>query len=582
MLQFFLIILCAQFSICFVILPNLEHVNEFKSFMKEDFFNSVEQSRTILITGVNNDLSKWLLWNLKNPVLVQEDLNIATTSLDAIKIGVHIRIVSDVQDFQNNLTFDFLKICKNLILIIRSPFVGGHRKIEELSESLWKIKFLNFLILFYNTSNTKFEVTSYNPFSPKEKLTVHNNLSVSSIVFQERKPLNLQGHKIVYSVFNDFPRINVENSTFYGSDVYIINSTISRMNVKTEVIKAKNGTWNGIAEDINTGRADFSLVNEFISSLDGLDWTYPFSTDGIMVIVPKGGEIPKYFNLFFVFSVNSWITLFITMLVLFLILNLIQSISKFYLNNVSTISSIELIRITVNQPTLGFRRANYPKKVFLIFFIFFSVIMSVALQSSLTGVLATPKYYKDINNLEELKRSNLKILIFKPYVNYMRRPSGIMYRKFVISSELQTVAKTMLSGNLNYAYTYPSKSIAQYWMRFTTKLFARQIFHMVPVPLIPHCRAYFCIRNSPYLGTVDRIMLNLFESGSISYDQIVGLSKGNLMQYPKHRKFFLKHHRKHFIKSLSLEHTQTAFYILLMGYVLSIFALVLEIAKSKI
>lgn len=100
-----------------------------------------------MITGVNNDISQWMLQNFKHPVLVQETQNNIIKHSTRIKIGLHINIVSDLQDFQNNLNRDLLMICKNLILITWMRF-DEQRQIEDVEEDLWKNKFINFLILF--------------------------------------------------------------------------------------------------------------------------------------------------------------------------------------------------------------------------------------------------------------------------------------------------------------------------------------------------------------------------------------------------------------------------------------------------
>lgn len=550
--------------------------------LKEEF----ENKNLFTVIGSNKacsgDISEWLLkTHYKPPVIIaNEGTDNEQGPKRHVDSEMNVIFLDNVEEIHTVLKslqrHSFFHVYGNMFFIVCNP-IEETNWIEDTCKEIWQKRILNFFLIYYTT---QLEVITYNPFF--NTYTNYTNIAVNYRDLLNDKLNDLNGYRLCAGSVVDYPRIVYQNGKYYGNDVTFIADIVKHMNATLDISLPSN--YIALHGNIKKGLFDFSVATRFIYDFQDLEsiiitaeeFTYPFSKEGYTVIAPKGKLRNPILNLFYTFDIYVWILI---TTVIALITYEIYYIDKILKCPRRDDPFVQTLRIFVNLPTPELE-VSVPTKTYLIIFtIWFSVIINIAFQSSLTSALVTARYSKDIDSIKDLEESHLNILISKGFADIIPNTSKL-HNQFVYYNNKSRILAMLLDGNTDYAYGINALESAQILVRRINAKFGKDIFTVVKESLIPGYRGYIFTEDSPYLKTIDDLML-LYKEYGLPHVADFAIEHKNIL-FPESEHFNTNNTNAGSIGlKLSLLHLQTAFYILFMGFLFALLVLFYEIISYK-
>ncbi|XP_008190606.2 uncharacterized protein LOC103312232 isoform X1 [Tribolium castaneum] len=317
------------------------------------------------------------------------------------------------------LTLDQMETCnlwspKSRIFFIIAGTVNNFSVIEESLEIIWSRKILNFVLVFVNT---QINVLSYNGFAQEKIVNLTNSRD-----FFPNKLLDINGHVLKIGMFKDTPR-NTKNSKgqWYGPDYELLEAITFMMNATLQIVEsAQEEHFNGLYDNVLNGIVDFSFIPLYkFDTFSQIDFSYPRKLENLVVLVPKAGQIPQESYLFLIFDYKIWLSVLVFLFLISCVLKQAQFVVKKRQNSF-IYWLFEAWKCFIGSGgTTSFGRKETPVKFILTVWMLGSIIVSACFQCSFTSSFTKPKYFDEINTLDDLRQTGLRIFCADYYKNYL-------------------------------------------------------------------------------------------------------------------------------------------------------------------
>lgn len=364
------------------------------------------------------------------------------------------------------------------------------------------------------------------------------------------------------------------NGAFYGPDNDLIRMLATYLNAKLIMfppIDENPGSEGvpptGSIADLIEGRADIVANRRFIIIQPiHIQFTYPEDLDQLNIIVPKVMIWPLYQYLSRSFSLFSWIAIFITMLVYFVL--------SYYCNKRSGTIILDYWGVLFSQSI------KFPKRSIsrfcLISFVWFSLIITSCYQGSLLSSITSPNMPPNIDSFKELLDTNLPILSHKSLENKISvdNSTSALLKRIVYVTQLKDEVDSRKNEELALVF---DSTLIKYFLSFRDN-FKNGIpkFHLIKQSLGTFPVGYAITRDSPFLVPFNKVILKSFSSGLNQYWSM------NQKHY-----FYLKGEisdqslEKNYPKPFKLHHIGSIFYLLFYGLIFSFIIFLLEIQIKR-
>ncbi|EFA00319.1 hypothetical protein TcasGA2_TC003157 [Tribolium castaneum] len=479
--------------------------------------------------------------------------------------------VSKIQEICGNISFSNrfmtafeMETCnlwspKSRIFFIIAGTVNNFSVIEESLEIIWSRKILNFVLVFVNT---QINVLSYNGFAQEKIVNLTNSRD-----FFPNKLLDINGHVLKIGMFKDTPR-NTKNSKgqWYGPDYELLEAITFMMNATLQIVEsAQEEHFNGLYDNVLNGIVDFSFIPLYkFDTFSQIDFSYPRKLENLVVLVPKAGQIPQESYLFLIFDYKIWLSVLVFLFLISCVLKQAQFVVKKRQNSF-IYWLFEAWKCFIGSGgTTSFGRKETPVKFILTVWMLGSIIVSACFQCSFTSSFTKPKYFDEINTLDDLRQTGLRIFCADYYKNYLLKVESYGLHTqlvFVSTRKMYEIRKGKDAGKVSFVEVFSRAVIL-------AKLYG---YHIVKEPLATGYTVNYFQKNSPYMDEVHRCVL---------LDQEVGLSKKadqNLIIPPDHEDAITS-------VNITFSHLKSLFLILLCGYHVSFVVFLCEFcvkAKNK-
>lgn len=234
----------------------------------------------------------------------------------------------------------------------------------------------------------------------------------------QRNTANLQGFQIKSCLLHHQPFIEFsENSTkITGPDMRAFQTFINFFNISEGIVRTQSVDTSTYMASLtyaknNACDAIFTRSANFI--LPGMaKLQYPIRLEHYSILVPKSGKVVGLTNLLMPFQIYVWYAVLISFIVIcafWFILTLIKLPST---SDYDYIPYLDLIKIQINMSSnIEQQRLLLSSKIFVIFSIFYACFLIYAYQSVLYGFLVQPYIEKNMETLEDITKSGLKIFV---------------------------------------------------------------------------------------------------------------------------------------------------------------------------
>ena len=295
--------------------------------------------------------------------------------------------------------------------------------------------------------------------------------------------------------------------------------------------------------------------------------------------VPCGSRYPRWMSISRMFSGSVWVLLMTSVVLSVPVITFLARFSddSHYKTESNTFFNTWASILSVSVPAMP---RTWPLRCFFMSWICYSLAVGTVFQTYLTSFLIDPGIMPHPRNLEELVRSDMKLgIAYKDEVFYQDRTDSQARRilaKKVECSDPDTCyiwAKnhknlSILTSDL--LYKFQSSQIPSYDTSSNSlcQIEDGVVEHGPIVMVLP--------KGSALLDRINDVIFHVVEAGVFGY----WVKMTDHIQMVKEKAFFPGGFSDEYYK-LSLEHLQSAFYLLLLGYCLSFVIFVTEhISKS--
>lgn len=396
--------------------------NTIKSYLKTVL--EVYNPRSLVVVSTPENLDDWIssFYELGTPLYKLSLTNIKTfNGKYHMKYDVNItfeenKIYTVISEklFENEWflhklqTIYFWRQRDKVLILIRHEFKTEQlKRLKRLMFLCWKNKVLNIAFAFVGTSIT---TITFNPFTGNISFSENNN------IFPD-KLRNLYGHKINVSMFSNILDAIPSGSEFKGRDGLMASTVEQILNATFTYIGPMDGVdygenlggrrMSGVFGDVANGRTEIAFNSRYLKGEfeNLLEATYPHGRDDLTGLVPvvKPSDVKDFGRNF---SSQIWLLLMATQLLLFCLICVLTTITQHEINPV-VIAGV-LFRLMLGQPAQYDQNAASVRMV-LLSVTYIAFFFEIAYLSQLASVLAVPRKPHQINTLEELADSDLKV-----------------------------------------------------------------------------------------------------------------------------------------------------------------------------
>lgn len=275
-------------------------------------------------------------------------LKVATSNSDLIigKRACRVVCVSDPDQLQK------IRNGKHILIVL----INDEFKLENIFEPFWSAMIYNVNILTYTEANNSISMFSFKPFNSNScsdtKVVKINEFNASanrwkSNNFFPDKFKNLHKCPLKVATYESAPALMINDTEdkikIYGFEGDLFNEIAAELNftIIVELTEPgggnskllENGSSFGVIKKVVDGEVDiiFSLLSSSELRSKLLTPTYTYFIDRMILIVPPDSPLSPFRKLFCGFELKVWLSLFLTVLVIFIFYEGIKlKFSKFY------------------------------------------------------------------------------------------------------------------------------------------------------------------------------------------------------------------------------------------------------------
>lgn len=451
----------------------------------------------------------------------------------------------------------------------------------------WQKTVLNALIVYWNQTGHGFQAVSYTPFPELQlQFIERKQLKVLNEVFAD-KTGNIYGYPLKATVFYDSSRARfVENDTSItaaldGVDGQLARLIAEKMNATlTMTIPAdgqeigeilNNGSATGALGAIINGSVDFGINMRFyrLNQFEGkVEATLSNGRDDICFLSPIRGKAMDMGSIFRPFENETWVAVGL----------LIPSyVTLFYLiiwwdkGKHSFIRYFMIFFAYSMQQSSPFNPLVFRQRYLFLLWLFTTLIISSLFQAKMSGSLIMPKELPDYDTIEELSRSNLKIMSLERYNRQMaeflrdKRYHGVydpLIKRFVNCTLDEFYEKI---GEFDKNFGFANKDHINAYLRSVYKYKSQVFFHQVKQCAIPYLGVYGIKYGTPYKGRINFIIRQAQEGGLVELWERSNKVIDTATQGGDE------------LQAFSVKNLQMVFYVFWLGCIICIFSFIGEL-----
>jgi hypothetical protein len=316
------------------------------------------------------------------------------------------------------------------------------------------------------------------------------------------------------------------------------------------------------------------------------DPTVTFDSDRLTWYVPCSVKVPHWMSLLKIFAPSLWFAIFSSVILAVIICYYLARLrgNPISLGECQSYSRITSVCSTVCAVMLGVSAYEQPQtdplRIFFFSWVCYSLAVNTVLQAFLIALLIDPGYERQISSMEELFNSDLTFLLYKGHIPFYdgsgdwKSPrilgNGRLCERYTCVEEMRRSAQERNSAVLWNDYLVEYYTLGGLFGSAR----GRPLLCKVPdgtvlttndVMYVPH--------GNPLLDRVNEIISHALEAGLYTKWN-VALRNKLKVEAGVIRRASLEY------CDLSMEHMQSAFYVLLLGYMLCTASFLVEISSK--
>ncbi|XP_017076928.1 uncharacterized protein LOC108111834 [Drosophila eugracilis] len=407
-------------------------------------------------------------------------------------------------------------------------------------------------------------------------------------------PLRIQMFKSVYTR----PEIDKDTgllTSITGADFQVAQMLRERLNFTMLLQqpeknyfgeRSANGSYNGAIGSIIGDGLDICLTGFFVKDYlvqQYMDFTVAVYDDELCIYVPKASRIPQSILPIFAVGYDIWLgfiltafacaLIWLTLRVINLKLRIVHLVDQHLLAQALGIMvDTWVVWVRLNLSHLP---SSYAERMFIGTLCLVSVIFGAIFESSLATVYIHPLYYKDINTMQELDNSGLKV-VYK----YSSMADDLFFSEtsplFASLNSKLTWNRDLRADIIDEVAKSRNKAGVS---RYTSLILESSHFTLMSqIWVVPECPKYYTIsyvmpRDSPWEDAVNALLLRFLSAGLIvKWIQ----DEKSRVDIQMRQKVLQANSESELVRVLTIGDLQLAFYVVIGGNLLAFLAFFVE------
>lgn len=398
----------------------------------------------------------------------------------------------------------------------------------------FELKMFNVLAIFKDCLD-EIHLNIYSPFEHK-LIAIDKSTCEFDKIFPD-KTNNFYQKPLRVSFFHEEIRSNMKTgSKIEGPDGAFSYVLAKKLNATLEIIEPndpfeygnpttvspKDGT--GSLGQVIRGDVDISLNARFLrldlfQNNNIVESTNSIGRDDMCILVPRRGFYTPIYDFIHSLDVTVWLLVFFVICITVFCIQIIakQSNERLFLQ----FHLFDATRCHFNQ-TLSHLPETTSLRIIIIFWIIYCFIMANVFHCCLISTFTVKKFENQIDTIDDLIKTNLKIIssidyshLVKRYVNRTNLSSHKKIIKHLFSMEWNEYNEWIDRRDCNFAYANKHHMILYYANMLSHE--GLPLFHAMQECPVPFLSCYIVPFGSPLLGTINRIIGQLEQSGIFRY-----------------------------------------------------------------
>ena len=341
-----------------------------------------------------------------------------------------------------------------------------------------------------------------------------------------------------------------------------------------------------------TNLAFNALGDDGIHFQGTVEKTKMFERNDFCIIAPKTKSIPVSHNILHIMSEFSLLNVILSLFCMATVYRLMQMVQKRLLSNMTQMATFEPSQINWiealskhYQSFFGDSITKVPTSQTLrnlfIGWCIFSFLITNIFTAKLISSLVIPRFPTDIDTLNELGASDIKLIYPDIYEDTLSAFfNRDQYTHRIFKGDLVVVPikeiENMIANNKNNAYIMPNYKISYTAKKYFDKNTGKSFYHPVKECLFHIPRIYIIEKGSPYLQYVNDILSRLNEMGFLVHwldeTDFLHSLEGDIVEEESLEDI----DDSQLQVVLKFEHLQISFYFLAIGLTLAALAFAME------
>ncbi|XP_017774907.1 PREDICTED: uncharacterized protein LOC108561472 [Nicrophorus vespilloides] len=386
---------------------------------------------------------------------------------------------------------------------------------------------------------------------------------------------NFQG-KIKASVFDCAPFVDIDEdgNVASGLELDIIKEVFGDVEFTVHGVEERVSLYTIVLNDSLTKKTDVSMCSQWQSVLakTEVDISFPYTQMCITFLVHKPQLVPSSRFVYQPFKLELWLGIFFLLLMISFVARILRKMYGFYL--IVTMGNIcmKALQILVLQ---GIKFPNGALRCLLFFWLITTVLLSTYYSAGFASTLTSPGYSKPINTLQDMVDEGIHwggpdMGNYKTLEGFPKAALEKLLENYELEDNFDVVNSRLRTKKYaTYVKIFPN-------VEFVTDTEFLDSYGQRNLKVLLDCAAeYFMVfglpKSSPHTAILDKKIQAFSAHGFINHWTSKALT-------PE-----LKYMKNYFTKSSSVARTplnliklQGAFYLLIVGSVISLIAFCVE------
>ncbi|XP_068250104.1 ionotropic receptor 21a-like [Palaemon carinicauda] len=350
------------------------------------------------------------------------------------------------------------------------------------------------------------------------------------------KTSNLQGGVVRVVMFDWRPiMIIIKDSKGkvtgrYGRDVVVMNTLSKVFNFTLVYIDIDqdwgvlfpNGSFSGLVGYLGRDDGDVGIANLYPSALDDRhlfqDYSSPLTEDRVCFLARVDPPLPRWQNPSLPFQQDTWLALFLGFLLagpVLYVLALASNAEGRENSRFTTLVESCLASVAIHfEHPLGILPNNQSTRIFTIFLLLYSIIITTGYKANLTAFLTVTREPKSIETAEELYKSGIPVKSFPWFRTALQYSANPVHRalaeNYVIRYTFDEIKDEILAGQTitinSRKYLVPSSTLIR-----TRR--GKPLLRFLKECLSSYSVGIGYAMNFPLKEKFNRVLSRMFESG---------------------------------------------------------------------